>query len=393
MKTRTPGAFLDRLKSCRLLEPPQIAACLSAAGDNEATLSQYLIKEGFLTRFQVCQLRAGAANFRVGKYVITDCLGRGGNGVVFKARHRLMQRSVALKTVDTRSLHHANEALARFKREIEIVSRLEHPNIVRALDVLQTRTHTYLVLEFVTGKDLGAVVKDRGPLPIHEAVNYAIQAAGALHYAHGQGVVHRDLKPANLLLTTEGVVKLSDLGLAKLYEGGYDPRLTLEGVCLGTPEYMPPEQAEDTHSADPRSDIYSLGATLFHLLTGQLPVNGNSYMHRLKHLLTAPPRPLLNAYPEAPPQLAAVVDRMRERDPANRPVSALEVIALLQPFAKETSSLELDSWSGYRKADLVMQMFAGQATTEALCTQNRLDSVHLERWCKQFVEGGIRALE
>jgi serine/threonine protein kinase len=155
---------------------------------------------------------------------------------------------------------------------------------------------------------------------------------------------------------------------------------------------MPPEQAEDTHAADSRSDIYSLGATLFHLLTAQLPVHGNSYMHRLKHLLTAPPRPLLNAFPDAPPQLAAVVDRMRERDPANRPVSALEVIALLQPFAKETSSPNLDVWSGYRKADLVMQVLAGRATTEGLCAQNRLAAAELERWCKQFVEGGINAM-
>jgi eukaryotic-like serine/threonine-protein kinase len=230
-------------------------------------------------------------------------------------------------------------------------------------------------------------------LPVHEAVNYAIQAASALQYAHGQGVVHRDLKPANLLLTADGVVKLSDLGLAILYEGGHDTRLTMEGVCLGTPEYMAPEQAEDAHAAHPRSDIYSLGATLFHFLTGQLPVNGNSYMHRLKHLLTAPPRPLLNACPEAPPELAAVVDRMRERDPALRPASALEVIALLQPFARETSSAELASWSSYRKADLVMQVLAGQQTAEAVSSECNLAPVDVERWCKQFVEGGLKALE
>ena len=166
----------------------------------------------------------------------------------------------------------------------------------RALDVLQSRTHTYLVLEFVDGQDLGAVVKERGPLPVDAAIDYAIQIATGLQYAHSQGVIHRDLKPANLLLTVDGVVKLSDLGLARLYEGGHDPRLTMEGLCLGTPEYMAPEQAEDAHSAGPSSDIYSLGATLFHLLTGQLPVKGNSYMHRLQHLLTAPPRPLLSAH-------------------------------------------------------------------------------------------------
>jgi len=335
MEISTQGGFLHRLTHSQLLEPDQLAACRKAAGDNEEALIEQLLQKGHLTRFQARQLRAGAANFRLGKYVITDCIGRGGNGIVLKARDKLLQRFVALKTVDSRNLHHAIEALARFQREIEIVGRLEHPNVIRALDVLRTRTHIYLVLEFVVGKDLGAVVRERGPLPVHEVLDYALQAAAGLQYVHSQGIVHRDLKPTNLLLTTRGVVKLSDLGLAKLYEGGQDARLTMEGLCLGTMEYMAPEQAEDAHCAGPRSDIYSLGATLFHLLTGQLPVTGKSYLHRLQHLLAAPPRPLLDARPDAPPPLAAVVDRMRERDPASRPASAAEVIKLLKPLVGE----------------------------------------------------------
>jgi eukaryotic-like serine/threonine-protein kinase len=393
MITHAPGRFLERLTLSQLLEPAQLAACQAAAGDNEQSLIRHLLRDGLLTRFQVSQLQAGATNFRIGKYVIVDCIGRGGNGIVLKARHRLMHRFVALKTVDTNNLHHANEAVARFQREIEIVSRLEHPNLVRALDVLRTRTHTYLVLEFITGKDLGAMVKARGPLPVHEGVGYAIQIARVLQHIHGQGVIHRDLKPANLLLTSQGVVKLADLGLARLYEGGHDSRLTLEGMCLGTPEYMAPEQAEDAHSANPQSDIYSLGATLFHLLTGELPVNGNSYMHRLQHLLMAPPRPLAAALHNAPPELAAVVDRMRERNPANRPVSALEVIALLEPFASAIPSKKTDCWSGYRKADLVMEVMAGNASVEAVCSRNHVRPMDVEGWCRRFVEAGIEALE
>jgi serine/threonine-protein kinase len=332
MSAATSGPFLERLTRSQLLDSAKLAACRAAAAATGQALDEYLVQHGHLTQFQVRQLRAGATNLTVGKYVITDLIGRGGNGIVYKAEHRLMRRVVALKTLDTRSLHRAAEAVARFQREIDIAGRLEHPNVVRALDILQTRTHTYLVLEYVTGQDLAAVVKERGPLPVAQAVGHLIQAAAGLDYVHRQGIVHRDVKPGNLLLTWDGLVKLSDLGLAKSYRDHADSDLTVKGLCLGTPEYMAPEQVEDAHAADPRSDIYSLGATLFHLLTGQLPVKGNSYWHRLQHLLTAPPRPLLEARSDAPPRLAAVVDRMRERNPLARPASAEEVIRLLHPF-------------------------------------------------------------
>ena len=203
------------------------------------------------------------------------------------------QRYVALKTVDTRSLHHTTETLTRFRREIDIVAALDHPNVVRALDVLQTRSHWYLVLEYVPGQDLEKVVRSRGPLPIAEAADYACRPARGLHYAHGQGIVHRDLKPANLLLAPDGTVKLSDLGLARLFkQPDQDADLATKGLCMGTPEFMAPEQAEDASTAGPRSDLYSLGATLFHLVTAELPLSGSSYLHRIQLLLTAPQRSL-----------------------------------------------------------------------------------------------------
>jgi serine/threonine protein kinase len=392
MATTTQQNFLERLAQSQLLDEKQLRACRAAAGDNEEALRDYLLKQGWLTRFQVRQLRAGATKFHVGKYVITDCLGRGGNGIVYKARHCLMQRYVALKTLDTRNLHHGSDALARFQREIDIVARLEHPNVVRAFDVLQTRTHLYLVLEFIAGRDLGAVVKERGPLRVRKAVNFAVQAARGLQYAHSQGIVHRDLKPANLLLTTEGVVKLADLGLAKLCEDSQGSEVTMKGLCVGTPEYMAPEQAEDAHNVDPRSDLYSLGATLFHLLTGQLPVKGNSYLHRLKLLLAAPPLPLLEARPDAPPELAAIVDRLRERDPARRPATAAEVIALLEPFARKTPLDNPNTWPGQRKTDVVMAVLSGHTTAAEACCKHRIPPADLERWQQTFVEAGILAL-
>lgn len=391
MAATVQGAFVDRLLASQLLTGEQVAAARTAADDD--ALAEYLLAQGLLTRFQVRQLRAGATSFFIGKYVVVDCLGRGGNGIVYKARHRLMgQRHVALKTMDTRSLHHSAEALQRFRREIDIIAALDHPNVVRALDVLQTRSHLYLVLEFVPGQDLAKLVKARGPLPVGEAIDYALQTARGLHYAHGQGIVHRDLKPANILLTPEGVVKLSDLGLARTFKQPENQELTLKGLCLGTPEFMAPEQAEDARQADPRSDLYSLGATLFHLLTAELPLDGSSYLHRLQKLLTAPPRPLLLSRPDAPPQLAALVDRLRLRDPEQRPASAQEVLALLEPFARKTPTDDPARWDAQRKAALVLEVLRGQGR-DVVCSRHGVAPELFDSWHRAFLTAGELALQ
>jgi serine/threonine-protein kinase len=392
MNGLTQSSLAERLLASRILTAEQVESVRARAGKDERTLVQELLAAGLVTRFQLRQLRAGASNFHVGKYVVTDYLGRGGNGVVFRARHALLpQREVALKTLDARDLHLGSEVVARFQREIDIVTRLEHPNIVRAYDVIRTRTQVFLVLEYVDGRDLAAVVQQRGRLPAHEAVGYVIQAARGLGYAHRHGVVHRDLKPANLLLTRDGVVKLSDLGLARP-TGGPAVELTLKGACLGTPEFMAPEQAEDATRADARSDIYSLGATLFHLLTAELPVTGSSQVHRLTRLLTVPPRPLTDVLPDAPPALAAVVNRLRDRDPAARPAGADEVISLLEPFARAGSAAALP-WDARRKAALVLEVLQGGTTADEACRRHGLAAEEFERWRLRFLEGAERALD
>jgi eukaryotic-like serine/threonine-protein kinase len=163
MKTR----FAHQLIKTRLLDTEKLAAARAVVGDDEEELANHLIREGLLTRFQARQLKAGATSFHVDKYLVVDCLGRGGSSIVYKARHLHMpQRFVALKTLDGQDIHKGDEALLRFRREIEIVTRLDHPNIVRAYDVIRTRTQLYLVLEYVEGKDLGSFVKTRGRLPV-----------------------------------------------------------------------------------------------------------------------------------------------------------------------------------------------------------------------------------
>ena len=394
LKNPTAESLSERLLTSRLLDVEQLAEAIAAVCEEEDPLLEHLVKQDLLTPFQARQIRAGAKFFYVGNYVVVDYLGHGGNSIVLKAQHRLMpQRYVALKTLETRNVHHQDDALGRFRREIEILARLNHPNVVRAYDVFRTRTQLYLVLEYIEGCDFGKLVRQRGPLPVPEAVGYTVQAARGLAYAHGCGIIHRDLKPANLLLAQDGVVKLLDLGLARILLQEDESELTLKGACLGTPEFMPPEQAEDAALADARSDLYSLGATLFHLLTGELPVRGGSYFHRLQQLLIQPPRPLAHARPDVPSALATIVDRLRARDPAERPASAEEVVVLLEPFARADSGDEPVLWSGQRRAALVMELLQGRTTPDEVFRRYGLAAEELAGWQRRFLEGGEQALD
>ncbi len=394
MQQKVYPSISERLLNTELLTPEQLTAAISAVGEDEEGLYDYLLKNGTLTRFQVRQLRAGSTSLSVGKYVVVDCLGRGGNGIVLKARHKLMRdRYVALKTIDTRSLHRSEEIAVRFHREIEILSKLDHPNVVRALDVIQTRTHLYLVLEFVAGRDLAWVVKEKGPLSVESAVDYIVQAARGLAFAHKQGIIHRDLKPTNLLLTPDNVVKISDLGLARFFEDESPAELTIKGMAIGTPEFMAPEQAEDASAAEPRSDLFSLGATLFHLLTGTLPIGGSSYLHKLKQLLTAPPVPLSDVRPDVPPGLAYVVDSLRAKNLADRPESAEEAITLLEPFLPDRSTPSRIRANPKLLADLVLQIIQGKSNVQKISSQYGLTPEELARYQDRFLEGGRKALD
>jgi len=298
-----------------------------------------------------------------------------------------------LKTIDVRNLHGSGEILMRFRREVETLGRLDHPNIVHAYDVIQTRSQVFLILEYVEGCDLGKLVRRLGPLPAADAVGYIIQAAQGLAYAHGIGVIHRDIKPANLLLARDGVIKLADLGLARDCHSDPHPEYSAKGVCLGTPEFMAPEQAEGGMAADVRSDLYSLGTTLYHLLTGELPVRGSSSMHRLKNLLTTPAPPLRESRPDIPAALAAVVDHLRQRDPNDRPATAQEAISLLKPFSSDSRASDPRDWEGRHKAALVLDVLQGRWSVARLCEHFGLAMEEFAAWRRDFVEGGIRALD
>ncbi len=281
-------------------------------------LARELVKQKKLTKFQAEQLYAGKGKSLVlGNYVLLDKLGQGGMGMVLKAEHQRMERIVALKVL--------SPAITK------TAAKLHHPNVVAAFDADEAKGTHFLVMEFVDGADLASVVKKSGPLPVGQTVECLVQAARGLEYAHQQGVVHRDIKPHNLLLDKKGAVKVLDLGLARMEAGfGASMELTGTGQILGTIDYMSPEQALDTKHADVRSDIYSLGCTMFYMLTGKPTFDGDTVMKKLLAHREAAIPSLRAALPAVPLALEAIFVRMVAKKPEERFQSMAEVIAALE---------------------------------------------------------------
>lgn len=251
------------------------------------------------------------------RYEIVRLIGKGGMGDVYEARHRKMERRVALKVIN-RGLVQKAEAIDRFHREVKAAARLSHPNIVTSHDADQAGDFHFMVMEFVDGVDLSQVVKAQGALPIADACDYIRQAAIGLQHAHECGMVHRDIKPHNLMVTKDGTVKILDFGLASLAPDAIPASdavaassdLTAAGAIMGTPDFISPEQAHDARQVDIRSDIYSLGATLYYLLSGRVPFDDGSVMHKLRNLAHVEPEALDSVRNDVPEELVTIVSRM-----------------------------------------------------------------------------------
>jgi len=244
------------------------------------------------------------------RYRVIEVLGAGGMGVVFKAEHRVMERTVALKVL-ARQLLEKPAAVQRFRLELKAAARLAHPNIVTAYDAEQAGDVHFLVMEYVQGTSLDRLLGQRGPLPVAEVCALVSQAAQGLEHAHANGMVHRDIKPGNLLLATDGAIKIADFGLARFVsETASMDRLTASGAVVGTPDYVAPEQALHSQAADIRADIYSLGCTLYHLLAGKPPFSGGSALQKLICHQERPVPPLAPIRPDVPAALIQVIERM-----------------------------------------------------------------------------------
>ncbi len=289
-----------------------------------------IVRAGRLTKFQGAQIVAGRAKALVlGDYVILDKIGSGGMGQVFKARHRRMKRIVAIKLLSPAALKDA-QAVKRFQQEVEAAAKLLHPNIVTAFDAGQSHGQHYLVMEYVEGRDLAATVNQQGPLGVEKTLDYITQAARGLAFAHSKGIVHRDIKPANLLVDQHGTVKILDMGLARLDGPAAHEGLTQSGQMMGTVDYMAPEQAFDARHADARADIYSLGCTLYRLLTGQPMYEGESLVQVSLAHRERPIPDLRGRLPGVSPQLDAVFRRMVAKRPEDRFATMADVVAALE---------------------------------------------------------------
>ncbi|MCS7304286.1 MAG: protein kinase [Thermoguttaceae bacterium] len=331
--------FTGRIVACGLLGPKELDQAkeeLTAQGRTATAeeLRNHLVRQGRLTRFQASCLWEGKTQWLVfGEYIVLDKIGQGGMGMVLKAQHRRMDRLVAIKTLRPQALQDP-KAVERFYREVKAAARLNHPNIVTAYDAGEHQGIHYLVMEYVDGPDLARLVKQYGPMAVPEALDYIIQAARGLQYAHQQGIIHRDIKPSNLLLAPSGVVKILDMGLARVAPLGRDPttgdQLTGTGQVMGTCDYMAPEQAVSTHHVDHRADIYSLGCTLYRLLTGEPPYKGQTLVEVLMAHRDAPIPSLRAARPEVSDDLDRIFQRMVAKRPEDRFASMAEVIRALE---------------------------------------------------------------
>jgi tRNA A-37 threonylcarbamoyl transferase component Bud32 len=265
------------------------------------------------------------------RYRIIRCLGRGGMGTVYLAEHRLMKQQRAIKVINP-TLIGNDRAVERFVREVELLPRLHHPTIVQAHDAEKADGLYLLVMEYVEGETLAELVERCGPLQLGTACEYSRQAAVGLQYAHEQGLVHRDIKPSNLMRTNAGQIKILDFGLARLASESGATGLTHEHATMGTPDYAAPEQALDAHNTSSTTDIYSLGCTLFYLLTGTPPFGKPSALAVFAAHLHEPPPSLRALRPNAPAALCDLVDRMLSKLPNQRPQTPAEVAACLAPF-------------------------------------------------------------
>ncbi len=316
---------------CRELERRYIRR---TGSDDAMGLARQLIYEGALTEFQARRLLKGKKRLDFGRYLLVDHIGQGGRGRVFKARHRLMDRMVALKVILPDSAM-SETVVSRFFREMKIVGLMEHPNVVRAIDADVHEGSPFIVMEYLEGDDLERVLSRKGPLPPEKVIAYMTQAARGLVHAHEKGVIHRDIKPTNLFLLKTGIVKILDLGCGELVGmAGQTGNVfdTDEGVVVGTTDFMSPEQVRDK-PIDARTDLFSLGCTMYRLLTGEYAFPGDTREHRLVKRIREGHVPIKDVRPDLPSRLAAMVDCLLSLRPEDRFGSAAETVQALEALA------------------------------------------------------------
>jgi hypothetical protein len=296
--------------------------------------SDDMVRDAVLTNFQAEQFLLGKwRGFTIGKYKLLERVGVGGMGQVFLCEHMFMRRRVAVKVLPPAKAEQP-AALGRFYREARAAGSLEHPNIVRTQDIDQDGNLHFIVMEYVDGSDLLAIVKKFGAMDIGRATHYVRQVATGLDYAFRNGIIHRDIKPGNVLVDRKGVARILDMGLARFYKDHGD-QLTLkydDKIVLGTADYVAPEQVANSHAVDIRADVYALGATFYFLLAGHPPFPTGAVSQKLLWHRTKEPTPIRQVRPDVPEALAAIIAKMMAKDPKARYQTPAQVAAEVEPW-------------------------------------------------------------
>jgi eukaryotic-like serine/threonine-protein kinase len=333
-----PRDLLPVIRASGVLADRQLAEIKSKIlhGDyplDSVELADCLVRDNILTSFQAKRLLSNRPQgLVVGRYVILERVGSGSMGRVYKAHHAMMDRVVAIKIIAP-EIASNERVVARFQREMKLVGRLDHPNVVRAFDADQVNRVLYIVMEYATGHTLGELLKKR-LIPPAEMIDYAIQSALGLSHAHEQGIVHRDIKPSNILLTDDRKIKILDLGLGVLMEADAASTFaTADGIAVGTVDYMSPEQACG-REVDGRSDLYGLGCAMYHLMTGVLPFPGSSPIERLGKRIGGRHVPITTHLPDISPHFVRVLDKLLAHKPHERFATAADAADALQSLLK-----------------------------------------------------------
>ena len=301
----------------------------------DAAVADQLVEQGTLTRYQADQILNGRTKFKLGPYIVTDWIGQGGMGQVYKGMHQVMGRESAVKVLP---LHKATpDSVSNFNREIRTQAQLDHPNLVRAYDAGHDGNVHFLVTEYVPGTDLRRLIRTQGSLPVQQAANVIMQAARGLEHAHGRGLIHRDVKPGNILVTPDGIAKVSDLGLAGfLNAADGDPRA---GKIVGTSDYIAPELILSPNEVSVISDIYSLGCTLYYAVCGKVPFPGGTTREKARRHCEETPWHPRRFKPEIPEEFVEIIADMMEKNPRDRIQTAAEVVQRLEPWAVDASPI------------------------------------------------------
>lgn len=331
----TPGLLGSTAKED---SAPTVDFSLEEHNDRTAVSQSPLLDAGSaFAGLQPRELGMALVGHRIDDVVLEEFIGGGGMGAVLRGHDVVLQRTVAVKVLST-SQAGDEETEKRFRMEARSAARLDHPRIARVYYVGEDRGLRFIIFEYIEGTNIRDLVIAGGPLSVADTLSYSLQISDALTHAWERGVVHRDIKPSNILITSDGQAKLVDMGLARVYQVGPAEQaddLTATGMTLGTFDYIAPEQARNPRDADTRSDIYSLGCTIFYMLTGRPPFPGGTPLQKLlSHQGDRPPE-LATLRPDTPPPLAAIVGRMLAKAPEARYQSPVDLTAALSRVATQ----------------------------------------------------------